>query len=167
MLYETIFRGLHTARVRYLIVGAVAINLHGVPRMTADLDLMLDLLAENLRTFVETLTALGYKPRVPIQATELLDPSKRREWRDTKSMVMFTFIHPERPYEEIDIFLDNPIDFDSAYAARKDSAIGDFTVSLAGIPDLIALKQIAGRQQDLSDIAALTRLLSLEERGEA
>lgn len=166
MLYEAIFRGLYEARVRYLIVGAVAINLHGVPRMTADLDLMLDLREHNLRTFVETLTTLGYKPRVPVQATELLDPSKRREWRETKSMVMFTFIHPARPYEEIDIFLENPIDFESAYAGRKDSAIGDFTVSIAGISDLIALKRIAGREQDKSDIAALTRLLSLEERGE-
>ncbi len=167
MFYEHIFRGLYAARVRYLIVGAVAINLHGVPRMTADLDLMLDLRQDNLRTFVETLTTLGYKPHVPVQAADLLDPSTRREWRETKSMVMFTFIHPARPYEEIDIFLENPIDFEAAYAGRTDSAIGDFTVSIAGISDRIALKRLAGREQDVSDIAALTRLLSLEARGES
>ena len=158
MLYEALFRGLYAARVRYLIVGAVAINLHGVPRMTADLDLMVELTEPNLRTFVETVVALGYKPRVPVEAADFLNPSKRRKWRESKSMVMFTWIHPARPYEEIDIFLENPIDFESAYAKRKDLPIEDFTISLASVPDLITLKQISGREQDRSDIEALRKI---------
>src|SRR2546430_15707471 len=110
MLYEAIFRGLHAARIRYLIVGAVAINLHGVPRMTADLDLMVDMKQNNLRSFVETVTGLGYCPRVPVQAEAIFDATTRREGRQTKSMVMFTWIHSARPYEEVDLFLENPID---------------------------------------------------------
>jgi hypothetical protein len=43
MLYEAIFRGLEATGVRCLVVGAVAVNLHGIPRMTADLDLLVDL----------------------------------------------------------------------------------------------------------------------------
>jgi hypothetical protein len=158
MLYEAIFRGLHTARVRYLIVGAVAINLHGVPRMTADLDIMVELTDENLRIFVKTVVALGYRPRVPVEAADLLNPSKRREWRENKSMVMFTWIHPARPYEEIDVFLENPIDFESAYAKRQDLPIDDFTIPLASVSDLITLKQISGREQDRSDIEALRQI---------
>ena len=83
MLYETVFRELHRARVRYLIVGAVAVNLHGVPRMTADLHLMLDLQEANLRTFVDAVSALGYRPRIPVSPVALLDPTKRRDWRET------------------------------------------------------------------------------------
>ena len=48
MLYEQLFKGLHTHRIRYLVVGAVAVNLHGIPRMTADLDVMVDLEKENV-----------------------------------------------------------------------------------------------------------------------
>ena len=53
MLYEQLFKGLHTHRIRYLVVGAVAVNLHGIPRMTADLDVMVDLEKENVHRFIE------------------------------------------------------------------------------------------------------------------
>ena len=165
MLYEALFRGLHIARVRYLLVGAVAINLHGVPRMTADVDLMVDMADANLRTFVQTMTSLGYKPRVPVDAAEVLNPEKRREWRDTKSMIVFTWLHPARPYEEVDMFLNNPIDFGTAYANRKEVSLGDYAVPLSGISDLIALKTISGREQDRSDIEALRQIQNLTEEG--
>lgn len=167
MLYEALFRGLHVAHVRYVVVGAVAINLHGVPRMTADLDLMVDIADSNLRTFVQTMTALGYRPRVPVEAAEILDPVKRREWKDTKSMIVFTWLHPERPYEEVDMFLDNPIDFGTAYANRKAVLVGDFAVPLAGVSDLIALKSLSNREQDRSDIEALRQIQRLTEEGSA
>ena len=165
MLYEALFRGLHIARVRYLLVGAMAINLHGVPRMTADVDLMVDMAHANLRTFVQTMTTLGYKPRVPVDAAEVLNPEKRREWRDTKSMIVFTWLHPARPYEEVDMFLNNPIDFGTAYANRKEVSLGDYAVPLSGISDLIALKTISGREQDRSDIEALRQIQNLTGEG--
>lgn len=167
MLYEAIFRGLHSARVRYLVVGAVAINLHGIPRMTADLDLMVDLEERNLCRFVEAMAAMGYRPRVPVQASDFLDPAKRREWREHKSMVVFTWIHPDRPYEEVDVFLDNPIDFDSAYRCRKDLPVQDFVVPIAGVHDLVSMKERVGREQDRADIDALNRLIRLEQEGRA
>ena len=39
MFYEEILIALQKHRVRYLILGGAAVNLHGVPRMTADLDM--------------------------------------------------------------------------------------------------------------------------------
>lgn len=51
---------------------------------------------------------LGYRPRVPVQPLDFLDEAKRREWRETKSMVVFTWLNPTRPYEELDMFFDNP-----------------------------------------------------------
>jgi hypothetical protein len=38
VFYEDVFRALNRHRVRYLIVGGIAVNLSGVPRMTRDLD---------------------------------------------------------------------------------------------------------------------------------
>jgi hypothetical protein len=43
MFYQDLFTAFHGGQVRYLVVGAVAMNLHGAPRMTADLDLVVDL----------------------------------------------------------------------------------------------------------------------------
>ncbi len=163
MLYEQLFRGLHLHRIRYLVVGAVAVNLHGVPRMTADLDIMIDLREENLRPFIDMVVGLGYTPRVPVPPFDFLDRAKRHDWRETKSMVVFTWLHRQRPYEEIDVFLDNPVDFDIAFSRKTSLPIQDFSVLIASVPDLIELKRLAGREQDHSDILALQQLLDLSD----
>lgn len=47
--FERIFETLSRARVRYLVAGGVAVVLHGHPRFTADLDLILALDPPNVR----------------------------------------------------------------------------------------------------------------------
>jgi hypothetical protein len=48
MFYLDLFRCLHEHDVRYLLVGGLAMNLHGVPRMTMDVDLILAMDDANL-----------------------------------------------------------------------------------------------------------------------
>ncbi len=43
MFYLEVFRALEEHKVRYLLVGGLAMNLHGVPRMTMDIDLVIAL----------------------------------------------------------------------------------------------------------------------------
>ncbi len=76
VFYEDVFRALNRHGVRYLVVGGVAVNLLGVPRMTKDLDLMLDLSSENLKLFLSALNDLGYRPRAPVPLEEFADASK-------------------------------------------------------------------------------------------
>jgi hypothetical protein len=47
-LYVELFKALHEEGVRYVLVGGIAVNLHGVERATADVDLIIALDAENL-----------------------------------------------------------------------------------------------------------------------
>lgn len=165
MYYEDVFRELNKARVRYLVIGGVAVNLHGVPRMTADLDLMVDVTDANLARLVGIFDRLGYKPRAPVQALNLADAQKRKEWVEEKHMSAFTFWNPSVPYEEVDILLENPIDFEEAYGARKIVRATDLRIPLASIEHLIILKRETGRGQDLSDVDSLEKLKRvLEER---
>ena len=78
-------------------------------------------------------------------------------------MIVFTWLNSTRPYEEIDVFLDNPMDFSLAFSRKTSLPLQDFTVHIASVPDLIELKRLAGREQDHSDIAALKRLLDISE----
>ena len=50
MFYLDLFRSLEQHRVRYLLVGGLAVNLYGVPRMTMDVVLALD--SANLQGFL-------------------------------------------------------------------------------------------------------------------
>ncbi|MEM2192104.1 MAG: hypothetical protein QXG38_00630 [Candidatus Hadarchaeales archaeon] len=43
MYYEKVLRELNAKRIRYILAGGIAVKLHGVPRATADLDILLDL----------------------------------------------------------------------------------------------------------------------------
>ncbi|MCP3848773.1 MAG: hypothetical protein GY694_00840 [Gammaproteobacteria bacterium] len=55
MSIRTILHTLNNNDIRYLVVGGVAVNIHGYQRMTQDLDLVIQLVSENI---IKTLTVL-------------------------------------------------------------------------------------------------------------
>lgn len=65
MFYLDLFRALEAKQVRYLLVGGVAMNLHGVPRMTMDVDIVLAMDEPNLRAFLGAANDLGLEPLRP------------------------------------------------------------------------------------------------------
>lgn len=48
MIYEEIFRALNANKVKYVVVGGIALVLHGVVRLTADLDLIVRLVRQKI-----------------------------------------------------------------------------------------------------------------------
>jgi len=158
MYYVEVFAAMYQEGIRYLIVGGMALNIYGIPRMTSDLDLMIDLEEENIKKLVFTLKKLGYTPRAPVQMEELIDKEKRKKWHKEKNMIMFTFYNKEQPYKEIDIFLINPIDFKHLYQNKRVIPFEDIEIYLPSLEGLINLKKKAGRSQDICDIEALVKL---------
>ena len=59
MYYGDVFNALNKAKVDYPVVGGVALVLHGVVRLTVDMDLMVETSEHNLKKFVYTLGVLG------------------------------------------------------------------------------------------------------------
>ena len=108
---ERIFAALETSGARYLVVGGVAVVLHGHPRFTADLDLVLALDRQNLRAGLAALEGLGYRPRAPVSLEHFLDPETRRGWAEEKGMTVFSLWSPELPATEIDLFASEPFPF--------------------------------------------------------
>jgi hypothetical protein len=153
--YDEFFEALAEREIRYLVVGGVAVVLHGFLRATADLDLMVALDSANMNTLVELLKSRGYRPKAPVQLEDLADPLKRKEWAAEKGMLVFSLFHPKRTRELIDIFITEPIDFNDAYARRKTVQLGERQVQVVSASDLIKMKELASRPQDLVDIKAL------------
>lgn len=153
---EGIVDALNTHGVRYLIAGGLAVVAHGYVRFTADVDIILDFEVDNLSRAVTALEHLGYRPRAPVPFRDFTDPGKRRQWVQEKGVTVFSLYSPDHPATEIDVFIEPPLDFDSAYraAARLDVAPG-VTAVFVGYHDLLRLKRQAGRPQDLDDIERL------------
>lgn len=164
--FDAIFIALQAAHVRYLVVGGVAVVLHGSPRFTADLDLVIALEEANVRAALAALESLGYRPRAPVPAHQLADPEMRRSWIEDKGLTVFTLWSPGHPATEVDIFVEEPFPFDDAYARAVHADVGTSTVSVVSVADLIALKRRAGRPKDLADISALEALSAEGDDGD-
>lgn len=152
---ERVLTALNEARVRYLVVGGVAVVLHGHLRTTADLDLVVQLSADNARRATQALMALGYRPRAPVPISQFADEAIRSKWIAEKGLSVFSLWHPTDPGLEVDLFVEEPFEFDDVWARAVIASLDSTTAPVVGIADLVAMKRAAGRPQDLSDAEAL------------
>jgi hypothetical protein len=162
--YIDVIEALNAASVRYTVVGGVATILHGAPRMTGDLDLAVILQKENLLNLIEAMERLGYKPRAPVNPGDLSDPVVRESWKKDKGMKVFTFFHPMKLFAEVDILIDEQIDFNGIWERRVEYRAGNVSIPTASIDDLISMKRGPARDKDLSDIAALNRIKAMRKK---
>jgi hypothetical protein len=163
--FDLIFDALQRGRVRYLVVGGVAVVLHGHPRFTADLDLVVALDPENARAAVGALARLGYRPRAPVDGALFADPGTRQRWIDEKGLTVFTLWSPEHPATEVDLFVREPFPFAAAWARATTVDLDGVKVPVASIEDLVALKRAAGRPKDLEDIRVLEAIAREQRDG--
>jgi len=150
---------LNTANVRYLIAGGLAVVAHGHLRFTADLDLIVDLAPENARRAMAALGSLGYTPRAPVHLEAFADSAERTRWVKEKGLTVFSLWSADHAATEVDLFVESPLDFESAYAAavRLEVAPG-MAAPFIGLDDLLRLKAQAARPVDLDDITQLKRV---------
>ena len=87
---ERVLDALNAAGVRYLVVGGVAVVLHGHLRTTADLDLVVQLDRDNVLRAMRALTGLGYRPRAPVAAEAFADEEVRESWVRDKGLTVFS-----------------------------------------------------------------------------
>ncbi len=162
MFYYELFEALHKAHVRYLVVGGLSVNLHGVPRVTADVDLIIAMDKENVRALAQALKDLEFLPRLPVNPEELSEPEKVKEWAEERNLKAFSFYHRKDNYKSVDIVLLHPLDFEKAFANKTVKAAREIEIYVASINDVIYMKEWSGRKQDLSDAALLRRVRDME-----
>lgn len=159
MIYLDIFRALDEYQVDYLLVGGLAINLHGIPRMTMDVDLILLMDEPNLDRFIACAEKLNLSPCAPVSIEALKDPEQRKNWAEQKHMIAFGLQDFQaRIPTMIDILLAPALDLGAAMQRAESRDLNGIPVRLASIEDLITLKRNTGRAQDQSDIEHLERL---------
>lgn len=162
--FEAIVRALNDAEVRYLVAGGLAVNAHGYLRFTKDVDFIIQLVPDNVERAFSALEILGYKPLVPVTATQFADEATREGWiRDKHMQVLqlWSDTHRETP---VDIFVREPFAFDHEYSnALIKPLYGSVEVRFVTIPTLIAMKELAGREQDKIDVEYLRRRLEDDE----
>ena len=156
--FLSVLAALRDRDIRYVLVGGLAVLLHGVDRLTADLDLVVDLAPEELKKAIDVLLELGFKPHAPVDPYQFADPAVRAKWRRDSGMVVMSFWDPENRRPTVDLFADYPMDFELLLRDSKLIPLSSAPVRVASLKHLIAIKQAAGRSRDLEDAARLIEL---------
>lgn len=154
-VFEPLFKAMNDAGVRYVVVGGLAVVLHGHARLTVDVDLVVDLDEEQALRAIDTLVGAGLHPRVPVDPRDFAVRSVREGWIRDRGMQVFSMFDPSNPMRVVDLFVDHPIPFEDLWSRSAEVELRDTTVRVASIPDLIRLKRLAGRPQDRADIEQL------------
>lgn len=157
--YLGIFKELNAKKIKYIVVGGMAVNLHGVPRMTYDIDLILYLEDKNLKKFIGLMQKWGFKPKVPAKLMDFANKEKREDWIKNKNMKAFNLSNPDWAISEIDVVIDTPMDYKKAAKNLKHVYLHGISIPTISVGDLILMKRKSGRIQDRGDIANLKKVI--------
>ncbi|MCS7214791.1 MAG: hypothetical protein RMI30_01405 [Thermodesulfovibrio sp.] len=157
--FKRLFSALSRGGVKYLVCGGIAINLYGIERATADIDIAISLDKENIDRFIKVMEKLGFKPKIPVQLQDLRDPQKRKEWIIEKGMIVFSLYNDKIPFFLLDVFIEPQFDFNDAYTRRKNIKFGAIEIPLVPIDVIIQMKEKTKRPQDKADLFYLRKIM--------
>ena len=139
--FVDLLRAFAAADVRYLVVGAYALGLHGRPRATGDLDVWVDATPENAARVMRALAAFG----APLDTVTADDFSR-------EGITFQIGLPPLR----IDILTRlTGLSFTEAWPERVRGPLGDIEADFIGREAFIRNKRATGRLKDLADIEGL------------
>jgi hypothetical protein len=129
--------------VRFLVVGAHALAAHGVPRVTGDLDILVEPSTVNAGLVMQALAAFG----APLGAIDVHESDFA-----TPEQVVQLGMPPYR----IDILTTiSGVSFAEAWEDRLEGELFGVSVAFLGRDSFIRNKRASGRPRDLADIRAL------------
>jgi hypothetical protein len=131
---------LHVHDVRYVVIGGIAAIVHGVPRTTFDVDLLIEASEPNAARLLKALEAAG------IDSAALTTPQQLLAHEITifKDVV------------RVDVQTSTPgLSFADAWHRRVEREVSGVPYWILSKPDLIAAKRAAGRPKDLEDVRVL------------
>jgi hypothetical protein len=145
-----LLRALSGADVRFLVVGAYAVGVHGRPRATKDLDVWVEASADNAPKVIKGLIEFG-APLMGLTEADLWTPG----------VGLQIGVEPGR----IDVLTSiSGVRFEDAWLRKVQANFAeDVRCNVIGLVELLQNKRAAGRPQDLADVAALERIHRLKQ----
>lgn len=152
MFLYRVVESLAKHKVDYALVGGFAVALHGAVRGTIDVDLVIRLQKKQFQLAEVALKDLGLISRLPVTADNVFE--FREEYIQNRNLIAWSFYNPQIPSEILDIIITH--DLGKMKVVKIKSAT--HVLKVLDRRDLIAMKRLSGRPQDLEDIKALEAL---------
>jgi len=143
--FRDLLEALRDCGVEFLVVGAHAMAVHGVPRTTGDLDVWVRPTPGNAGRVLDALRRFG----APLERHGLLP-----EDLETPGMVYQIGLPPRR----IDLMTSaTGVDFESSWRERVEVEVEGLVIPFIGREALIRNKRATGRDKDLVDLRILEK----------
>ena len=146
------------AEIDYVLVGGLAVALHGYQRVTMDVDVVLAMDSGNLRRFIGCAKAAGLRPVIPVEIETLAQPELLEQWHQEKGMLAFGLRGPDMMATVIDVLVKPVVAFTDLRRDATLVAVGPLRVPIASVEHLITMKTGTGRSKDAIDIEELRKL---------
>lgn len=161
MAAQTMFRLLETllkAEIEFILVGGLAVALHGYQRLTMDVDIVLAMTPENLGRFIECAKGAGLRPIIPVPIESLAQTEVIEQWHREKGMLAFGLRGEDLNATVVDVLVRPVVSFVDLQRHAVLVPVGALTVPVASIDDLITMKTGTGRSKDVIDIEELQKI---------
>jgi predicted nucleotidyltransferase len=149
---------LDDAKVEFVLVGGLAVALHGYQRVTMDVDVVLAMDEQNLQRFLSAAKQSGLRPTIPVQLDSLAQPELIERWYREKGMLAFSLRGAETMATVMDVLVRPVVPFAELRRDALMVAVGSVNVPVASIEHLIAMKTGTGRGKDAIDIEELRKI---------
>jgi hypothetical protein len=141
---QDVFRFFQQNNVKYVVIGGIASVLHGVPRATFDLDILIEATAENVQRLLTAMENAGFGTATMTTPKDVL----------ANEITVFN------DRVRIDVQTSTPgISFQDAWNRRKTITYNGQNFFILSKEDLIRTKRACGRDVDMEDV----RLLELPD----
>ncbi len=146
--------------IKYILAGGVASVIHGVERLTLDIDISLDMQKENLLKFLEAMKELRLTPRAPVPPEIITDEDARNAMLTEKNAFVFTFIDVNNPLRQLDIFLSPELQYSKLFNDSISIEIESRKIQVVSKKQLLEMKKNITplRPKDKMDIEILESL---------
>lgn len=149
---------LDDGQVDYVVVGGLAVALHGYHRLTLDVDVVLAMSEDNLRRFIACARRNGLQPTIPVPIESLANPELIETWYVEKGMLAFSLRAKDAYATVIDVLVRPVVPFEELRRDASRVAVGTLNVPIASIDHLIVMKSGTGRAKDVLDIEELRKI---------
>ena len=152
-----IARHLDTSDLRYVLVGGMAVLIHGGTRVTFDADIAIAFDFANRSRLVSALAPLNPRPM-------RLAPGASWEWDEKCLRAPWTIFQTDAGRLDLIVRLPGIDDgFEGLYSRSERKEADGVGVRVASIDDLLAMKEEADRDKDREDVRQLRAIKRLLE----
>ncbi|MFO0941249.1 MAG: hypothetical protein U0930_10815 [Pirellulales bacterium] len=138
---------LDQAGIDYGLCGGLAVVVHGYPRLTKDIDILIR--PESLELAKEELARIEYDLEAGLFRFKHGDSNENLMYRVSRAF--------GTELTTLDLMLVAPA-FEAVWADRQIIQLGNHRLKVVSKSGLITMKRLSGRPQDLADIDALNRI---------